>query len=458
MLLELWLVVLYLVFYGNAQQCGTGCGLELTVCSSIDYPLYYTNETQVHANESLASQIMVEVGTLSQNCKDVLFPFLCNALHPSCDPLATVPTPILPCVDICTSLNTHCGSYKKYIPAPLSAYFNCNNTASKGQPLYADVNQTCSRVKNMNSICTSTGPIPGYTGICQQYNPQQTPLTGTYCAPFITSEIFVPYNYSTMQSSIDTMLGPLIQTYVDAFPIVPIDCYHCLLGLTCAAAFPPCNFVAAKVAGNTFDVPTGSQSCGTLCTNCSLVCSDFFERANLTQYAANCSTYPQSSTYQFTLTNTDVEVQAICYPFLNPTTAMGEFFLPNVSQCPPGTGFKSNPTVNESVCDLVCPDGSYTEKEWHDLVIITQIGAAISLACMAFLLISYAVQKERRKFPAVLNIWEFLATSGFATTFLVGGTHPEKMSGAGTRQPTERKIIALFAHCKDFSSYTLDLH
>eukprot|EP00026_Physarum_polycephalum_P011023 Phypoly_transcript_11214.p1 GENE.Phypoly_transcript_11214~~Phypoly_transcript_11214.p1 ORF type:complete len:402 (+),score=35.43 Phypoly_transcript_11214:149-1207(+) len=45
---------------------------------------------------------------------------------------------------------------------------------------------------------------------------------------------------------------------------------------------------------------------------------------------------------------------------------------------------------------------------------------------MSFLIISYTLNFERRQFPSTVHIWEFVATAGFASSFLINGDNPEK--------------------------------
>jgi hypothetical protein len=94
-------------------------------------------------------------------------------------------------------------------------------------------------------------------------------------------------------------------------------------------------------------------------------------------------------------------------------------------------------------CDLRCPDSSYTDEEWHKLNVITLVGSSLSIIGMGFLIVSCIpntveiyvylnltkkdlVQYERRRFPSSIHIWEFVATSFFAISFLINGQAPEK--------------------------------
>ena len=108
----------------------------------------------------------------------------------------------------------------------------------------------------------------------------------------------------------------------------------------------------------------------------------------------------------------------------------------------------------DPLCGLRCPDASYTNDEWRRLVNLTQAGSGISLACMAFLIVSCMlsflssrfftppfvylvyvhlfiivldlIKADKRKFPATTHLYEFVATSMFSISFLLGGSNPEK--------------------------------
>eukprot|EP00026_Physarum_polycephalum_P008190 Phypoly_transcript_08269.p1 GENE.Phypoly_transcript_08269~~Phypoly_transcript_08269.p1 ORF type:complete len:481 (+),score=24.34 Phypoly_transcript_08269:99-1445(+) len=85
-----------------------------------------------------------------------------------------------------------------------------------------------------------------------------------------------------------------------------------------------------------------------------------------------------------------------------------------------------NPSLYEPACGLSCPDESYSLNEWHSVILITRIGAGISVACMIILIGVYLLSKERRQFPFTLHLNQFVATFFFCASFLIGGLHAEQ--------------------------------
>lgn len=71
----------------------------------------------------------------------------------------------------------------------------------------------------------------------------------------------------------------------------------------------------------------------------------------------------------------------------------------------------------DPICDIKCPDPSYSDEEWLVIVKLTQSGAAISLACMIFLIASCMPSRSPPPPPCSLF---FLQLYGFPYSLYLG--------------------------------------
>lgn len=407
----------------DAQGCKSGCSAGLTTCSNIDYQLYFTNSSDIVASELNANLTITQIkanATIPQQCKDFLSIFVCNIFHPSCNGTNNSSAPLLPCVDMCNKLQALCQPYFSGLPASIQAWTNCSGVDSANNTLYATIGATCSNLTNAVSLCPPVPVVFKNSGTCQIYNRTLNPNTFMDCQAFVNPTVFM----KAPQNLIDASLKGSLATAKASYPMLSVLCWQYLMSYVCNNAYGAC--VNVHVDEFNISAFTSAKKCNSFCHGYYDSCLDFYNAANVTHYLPNCSdynTYPISS-YVAVVGNGHAQMQ--CNNRLFPTDPYAQFELQPVATCPPGTGPKIIRNVLDAHCGLACPDTSYNTDEWHELVVTTQVGASLSLICMIFLIASYLISYEKRKFPSAFHICEFVATALFAISFLIGGSQPEK--------------------------------
>eukprot|EP00026_Physarum_polycephalum_P002509 Phypoly_transcript_02516.p1 GENE.Phypoly_transcript_02516~~Phypoly_transcript_02516.p1 ORF type:complete len:784 (+),score=67.50 Phypoly_transcript_02516:366-2717(+) len=436
---SLWLLVL--VCFCNpasAQSCSAGCQLNITSCGIVDYPIYWTSMSDVQHNNTVAkNQLQLNALIPNKTCVDYITRFVCNVLYPQCDPIAVGAFPIRPCVQICHDLTAVCGdpeAFKTYAQPEIVPYLNCNDST-----LYeTSPTASCSHLTNSVDLCST--PTLTWKGACQTFDPALAPITGESCAPFVSKSIYVPVDIPQIQSILDLSANLTATEILKSYAIIPLNCYQYLLSVLCPVIFPACQMVYVPEFNET--VAVGDLICKDLCYTAFNECKVFLDTANAPYLYPQCDKadlqdlYVPGPYFDMTLQTLcpkdapcyNVTVPVKCYDGLFPLDPYAPWTIPKITDCNASTqiGLKTHPGPNDPLCGLKCPDASYTDQEWRKLVNLTQAGAAISLACMAFLIISYLVKYDKRKFPATMHLHEFVATSMFSISFLLGGSHPEK--------------------------------
>lgn len=411
----------------KAQECVTGCAANLTQCSIIDYPIYVSDYTFLAAREARAKQFLLEAKFLPATCVAYLKEFICNVFHPSCNPddLAN-PVKILPSVQICLNLLTVCGAGSaQIVPFDIAPYFNCTGRDSSGNYIYQqDSTLPSSHLTNNASLCPSNAPPTTlqYAGACQKFDPYKRLSTAPTCSSFVSENIFVPANWPMIQFALDPAMARVDIGLKAAFKIMPTNCYKHVSAFFCGQIFPTCYTVDIPAYNTTAAI--SQIPCKSFCEDTYSICYDFFQMMNITKYLAPCNNYP---TGVYPINVGGVLVNTTCRNYIIPKNpALANYTVPHLDKCPIGTGRKINVNENETKCGLACPDASYTPEEWHQLAEVTAVGASLTLVFMSFLAVSYLVSFEKRKFPSIIHMFEFLATAGFAVAFLINGKDPEK--------------------------------
>jgi len=97
----------------------------------------------------------------------------------------------------------------------------------------------------------------------------------------------------------------------------------------------------------------------------------------------------------------------------------------NQSDCPyPLVYVKRPKEETEPLCQIPCPDPTWTPHQWQTIANL-QVGfATIAFVLMALLSIHYIADPKCRNSPKRFQLYSFLSQMLFALCFLVGGTDP----------------------------------
>eukprot|EP00026_Physarum_polycephalum_P003730 Phypoly_transcript_03744.p1 GENE.Phypoly_transcript_03744~~Phypoly_transcript_03744.p1 ORF type:complete len:726 (+),score=31.94 Phypoly_transcript_03744:49-2226(+) len=411
----------------EAQECKTGCELGLSTCTNIDYLIYVPEDiSQVPRNESIARYLLESLNvspSITAECRKIMHNAACHMLHPACSSSSSSPVPVLSCVQMCHDLRNNCAAVFDVVPNPLRRLFNCTDSA-----IYTLDSPTCSTLNNTAPLCAPAQPST--YGACQPYNASLAPTYGDACAPFVSKQIYVPVDSPDAITLLDEwaantgLNSPALKFLA---PISPVICSQHILATKCSLYFPPCvelDFPAENVTAY-----VGAQTCRSFCEySIDDVCGEFLTKVGIgSVYAHLCRSFPRANTSSFNISST-LQATLPCRSNISelfPPDPYADYFIPNFD-CPFGTGKKLHPSETDPFCGLQCPDSSYSMDEWRRLVLITRIGAGLSVACMSFLIILYLLNKERRHFPYTLHINQFAATLLFCASFFIGGVNPEK--------------------------------
>lgn len=416
-----WVAVVGIVLLcangGLAQDCKARCSTVLTTCNNLNYYMYMPNTTNVTTTESAAASVVAAANSsLSALCRTKLQQLTCSLSFPACN--NNTGAQIRPCKTQCTDFKAACGSYIPNFPSALQPYLDCDATDGVN-PLYAD--SACPYVNVTTNQCTLTQAAVGF---CVKWNITQAPYTGELCNPYVGEEIHVRANISLADKAIYDAAIFMIKAYN---PIIPLGCYKTLMSYICGNAFPGCQRLPVPQYNAVAQLPI--KPCYSVCHAREDLCDEFFVALNIT--LANCSAVlpgPVIPTAMRTSDGKTLMLDGTCRDTTFPANASGVFSFPPFAECPSVLGRKSNPKEenNDPRCWIKCPDASYTDDEWATLVTLIKIGASLSFVATAFMLISYLVNFDKRKFPLNVHMWQFVACLCLAITFLLNGSNPQK--------------------------------
>eukprot|EP00026_Physarum_polycephalum_P002404 Phypoly_transcript_02410.p1 GENE.Phypoly_transcript_02410~~Phypoly_transcript_02410.p1 ORF type:complete len:778 (-),score=61.79 Phypoly_transcript_02410:297-2630(-) len=413
-----------------AQECINACDLNLTTCTWVDYPVYFSSSLNISQNEIQAASIISEVQGLSaivgQECVDQVKKYTCGYLYPSCanNIVDGAPTKIKPCLQMCEEVNATCYKYIGYLTPDQQKFVNCSQLDPADNSSFFATSD-CYVLDNLVPDSCNNGSNPGNSAGCQQYDPALSPLTSSYCAPFISNEIYVSYLSPTAQSSLDILANNTLWEVAKLYPVLTIGCYKGLLSLLCRTAYPTCNRIADS-SGNIFEL--GEYPCNDYCRHVADECSFFSDLIGTALVDCSMTSgdgqllWPEGPTYPEQVAP-NITIQNTCSNELFPPNASAELSLKPVEKCPslltknPHTGDEDQP------CWIPCPDPSYTKKMWHDLNIISMVGASISFSLMLFLLLStiLSAKKRARHFHMCVYLTVMLQN----ISFFINTSHPE---------------------------------
>jgi hypothetical protein len=417
----------------SSQECKSSCDLHLSTCTFVDYPIYYDGDLNVTANEHQAAVILQAVQAYStilpQDCITAITEYTCGVLYPACN-TETV-TPIKPCLQMCVRVHTACNSVIPLLSPSEQAFIDCDQLGVDGSPLFTNDTE-CYSLNNTTPVCNSSSPIPQIVSGCQLYDPTLSPLTGNACAPFVSSEIYVENaadaNIQTLLDSIANSSGIYLAEKLNM--IIPFGCYKHILSLICQTTFPTCERVEIE-DGRLVEV--GATPCYESCLDMLAQCSSFFSSSDASSMI-NCSSvspitglplWPPGPTFSTSLPDQNAtNVQVTCSTFLFPPNTTRGFSFPEVETCPTFLTKAIGRTDADRLCWVPCPDPSYSDKMWDDLVVLMLVVSSISISLMAFLLLSSILMLEHRK--RHIHNCIYISVMLMNISFLLGGRNPQK--------------------------------
>eukprot|EP00026_Physarum_polycephalum_P003979 Phypoly_transcript_03996.p1 GENE.Phypoly_transcript_03996~~Phypoly_transcript_03996.p1 ORF type:complete len:647 (+),score=50.62 Phypoly_transcript_03996:29-1969(+) len=241
---------------------------------------------------------------------------------------------------------------------------------------------------------------------CHQYDPLASPKTSSVCSAFVSQEIIIS---PSVQATVDEQLSQdkLFTFIEDVKGVLPLNCYHTLVGIMCQNAFSTCVNVS-NMDDSSFSFEA-IPPCKSQCHAAVLTCNTTF---TLTGYIPlNCSNFENSEN---------------CSTSIFPPLPFSSDPNPKVTKCPSVFGFRPYPSDNEALCDVRCPDPEYTIKELEDMAAIDLVVGVVSLVLSSFSVLSYLIDAKKREFPIRLQLYFCLAVVFLSIGPLLSGAHPHK--------------------------------
>eukprot|EP00026_Physarum_polycephalum_P003019 Phypoly_transcript_03028.p1 GENE.Phypoly_transcript_03028~~Phypoly_transcript_03028.p1 ORF type:complete len:736 (+),score=120.46 Phypoly_transcript_03028:316-2523(+) len=234
------------------------------------------------------------------------------------------------------------------------------------------------------------------SGFCQNY--EYSVSSSVYCAPFVSSQIFVPNNTNLTEINSKLLNDSAFNLVIKTQSIIPLDCYKSTMSLVCQSYFPACSPPSAPTYPCLSSCQAAAKSCGTSWT---IVGKSF---------PLNCSgeIWPTQN----------------CTATIYDGGLSNHSAIPAVTTCPSVYNLVRNPSETVAPCAVRCPNPSYTRAEYAHVAKVALGFGILSVLLMCFLIASYSIDFNKRKFPARLQPYLFISIIGFTIGPLMSGLDP----------------------------------